>query len=219
LSTIRALKYTNTFGETLSVEAADDRARGGRFRMFETSVVGTDSTINGLLVPPTARGTLEGRALEEVLLLRDESANMAWAIERTVQGPSGDPRARADEPRAEELRRDKLEGTELQYLFASTVPAYWIPLMPTPVQRNSIFQGAFMLRKGTVTDRDEALGALIHATPYNLKDEEVQREGVRVRRVPAMARSGDGIRLRWVARRVTIGRGEGASNLKFDEAR
>jgi hypothetical protein len=34
--------------------------------------------------------TLEGPPFEEVLFLRDEMANMAWAVEPIVQGVSGD---------------------------------------------------------------------------------------------------------------------------------
>lgn len=218
-TTVRSLVYTTTFGESIKVFAADDRSRGGRFRLFEHNLLGKDQTVDGLLVPPTARGTLEGRPLEDVLLLRDESANMAWAVERTVQGPGGDPRARGDEPGPEEPHRDMLPGTELQYLFASTVPAHWIPLVPTPLPRNGGRRGAFVLRKGTMTDRDEAMSVLLRATPFDLKDEEVPRDGVRVRRIPAMARASDGTRLRWIARRVSIGRGEGTGNLRFDDAR
>jgi hypothetical protein len=46
----------------------------------------------------------------------------------------------------------------------------------------------------------------------------VPREGVRVRRVPALARRVDGGYVRWITRRVTVGRGEGASGLAFDTA-
>src|SRR4029077_5803591 len=90
-----------TFGERFRVTAANDTGRSGRFRMFQVNISGQDATLPGLLVPPSARGTLEGRALEEVLFLRDESANMAWALEKVVQGASGDPRSRGDEPRTD----------------------------------------------------------------------------------------------------------------------
>ena len=52
----------------------------------------------GVVLPPVAAGPLVGDAVEEVPFLRDEMANMAWAIERTVPGRSGDPRPRAAEP-------------------------------------------------------------------------------------------------------------------------
>ena len=69
-----------------------------------------------------------------------------------------------------------------------------------------------------MTDRDEAQGALFAPTPFFLQEEEVPREGVRVTRVPHVARTADGKRVRWVARRVSVGRGEGSSGLAFDSA-
>ena len=51
-----------------------------------------------------------------------------------------------------------------------------------------------------------------------IADEEVPREGVRVRRVPVLARTLDGSYRRWTSRRVGIGRGEGSSGLAFDAA-
>jgi hypothetical protein len=52
-----------------------------------------------------------------------------------------------------------------------------------------------------------------------IADEDVPREGAEVRRVPVLARRVDGSYVRWTARRVTVGRGEGSSGLAFDDAR
>jgi hypothetical protein len=132
---VAELAYTTTFGDRYTVPLADDRGRAGRFRMFGTSVAGTDAVLPGLLVPPSARGVVEGAALEEVLLLRDEMANMAWAIEKRVQTVSGDPRARDDEPRPVNGPEHFLGGADLQYLLQTLVPSHWIPLVPRPRPR------------------------------------------------------------------------------------
>lgn len=68
--------YKDTAILGITVKAADDNLRRGRFRMFQVSITDQDAT------------------------LRDESANVAWALERTVQTSSDDPRSRSDEPRA-----------------------------------------------------------------------------------------------------------------------
>jgi hypothetical protein len=215
LTTLTEVSYTNTFGERIQVPAADDRARTGRFRLFELSVAGSDTaTLRGLLLPPTARGTLQSRALEEVLFLRDESANMCWALERVVQPASGDPRNRTDEERPALRSNTQRPDADLRYLLATVVPDYWIPLVPVP----SGGAGGFFLRKGSTGANDAALGHLLAARPFDLKDEEVPREGVRVRRVAELARAVDGATLRWVARRVSVGRGEGSSGLAYDSA-
>jgi hypothetical protein len=196
------------------VPPADDHGRSGKLRLFEISEAGSDATLRGLCVPPTARTTLEGRPLEEVLFLRDEMANMAWAVEATVQSASGDPRSRRDEAHPAPAQIAPLPPAELQYRLATTVPRYWIPLVPIPTDGN----GGFILRKGTMTERDEARGRLLDPTPFNLHEEEVAREGVRVRRVASLARGEDGRYVRWIARRVSVGRGEGSSSLAFDGA-
>jgi hypothetical protein len=216
LTTLTEVSYTTTFGERIVVPAADDRTRTGRFRLFELSVAGSETdTLRGLLVPPTVRGTLQGRALEEVLFLRDESANMCWALERVVQPASGDPRDRTNEPRPSLASDAQREGTDLRYLLATAVPDYWIPLVPVPAPGN---RGGFFLRKGRMADADATLGQLLVRTPFDLKEEEVPREGVRVRRVAELARALDGTTVRWVARRVSVGRGEGTSGLAYDSA-
>jgi hypothetical protein len=51
-----------------------------------------------------------------------------------------------------------------------------------------------------------------------IKDAEVPREGVVVRRTPSLTRRADGTYVRWTTRRVTVDRGEGASRLAFDSA-
>ena len=53
-----------------------------------------------LFLPDSLDGVQEGAVLEETMLARDEMANLAWAIERTVQGVSGEPLDRTQEAHA-----------------------------------------------------------------------------------------------------------------------
>jgi hypothetical protein len=206
LTSIAELEYTTTFGDHIPVARASDP---GRFRLFEIE------GMPGLLVPPPAPMPVEGAPLEEVLFLRDEVANLAWAIERVVTGPSGDPRTRADEaapsppPAGSGL-------ADLAYRLETPVPAHWIPLVPVPLDS----AGAIELRKGAILGENGNVlprGVLLRgAAPVHLQDEEVPREGVQVRRVGALARRADGTYARWTTRRVAVGRGEGSSALEFD---
>lgn len=206
LTVIDRLAYTTTFGEEYEVDRADE---GGRFQLFEID------GLPGLLVPPAAPSVLDGPALEEVGYLRDEAANLAWAVERTVRGPSGVPRSRADEPPPPRPAPGAEPGAELDYLLETPVPGNWIPLVP--VRRAD---GSVELRKGALsTAPAEPHGVLLRpGQPLTLHDEEIPREGVTVRRVPVLARRADGGYARWIARRVGVGRGEGASRLAFDTA-
>jgi hypothetical protein len=210
---IAEVAYTNTFGERFAVPLADDSNRSGRFRLFALSVRGKDTDVPGLLIPPTALGSLEGQPLEDVMFLRDEMANMAWAVERFVQGRSGDARNRGDEERPVNQVENLEQGTEFQYLLETAVPRNWIPFVPIATGI-----GTFTLRKGTMHETDSSLGTLLRQTPYDIHDEEIPRAGIRIRRLAALARAEDGRYLRWITRRASVGRGEGSSGLAFDSA-
>jgi hypothetical protein len=214
-TTVDAVSYTTTFGEQIPVGAADDSGRTGRFRLFELNVAGTDSAVPGLFIPPSAALVQDGPAVEEVLFLRDEMANSAWAVERIVEGPSGDPRTRRDEGYPPPFSPDPDPRAELDYLLQSDVPAWWIPFLPTStgIRTLELRKGAMVVNNQPV----EALGVLLKpGTALAVRDEEIPREGVRVRRIPSLARLVDGTYARWTARHTTVGRGEGASGLVFD---
>ena len=61
------------------------------------------------------------------------------------------------------------------------------------------------------------MGTLLPEHPV-LQSAEVPWEGVRVRWVPKVARLSDGRWRSWTARRVTPGRGEAESGLRYDQA-
>lgn len=212
LTTVTELAYTDTFGDRYTVPPADDANRSGRFRLFTLKSAG--GTMRGCWIPPATRGTIEGRALEEVIFLRDETANVVWSVEAVVEDSVGDPHPRRDEEREPPPRLALHPEAELRYLLATSVPRNWIPFVPVAFGG----QGGFRLRKGTLTGDDESRGRLLEGRPYDVIDEEVPREGVQVRRVPAVVRRADGRIVRWIARRVGVGRGEGSSGLAFDAA-
>ena len=209
------VSYTTTFDEQITVDRGDDIARSGTFRLFEVSIAGTNDTLPGLFVPPSVSGVLAGPPVEEVLFLRDEMANSAWAVERSVEGPGGDVRNRRDEGYPPPFQPGADPNAELDYLLQTDVPAWWIPFLPY-----STGYGTIALAKG-VMRRDahlvEPIGVVLRpGEAMSLRDEEVPREGARLRRVPTVARRVDGSYTRWITRRMTPGRGEGASGLAFD---
>ena len=121
-----------------------------------------------------------------------------------VQSRTGDPRSRGDEERPVNRVEDMLDKTELQYLLQTQVPRHWIPMVPIATG-----VGTIALRKGTMAEEDLSLGVLLDPTPLTIQDEEIPREGVQVRRVPALARDATGLYLRWITRRARIGRARG----------
>jgi hypothetical protein len=221
---IVSLDVRDTFGRVLRIgpTSALEGSLGG-WRMFTLSGTGDD----GLLLPPVLAAKLRGRDLEEVLLLRDETANLAWAVERRIEGENGAPVERAQvsaeaDGAANGDARPEPSGT-LAYRLATSVPEHWLPLLP---QRTQLQDPSVGLRLGALertlpdgtTEPVRPLGQLLQPLTGDvvLHEEEVPREGARVTRAYQLARWVDGSTFLWLARRKAIGRGEGSSGLRYD---
>jgi hypothetical protein len=228
---VRSLVVRDTFGENVLVEPTESTAAAtAPWRMFRL----TDAALRPgsgpapalLLLAPVIAGALDGDPIEELLLLRDEMANLAWGVERVVEGADGRPRDRSVEyaSRLTAARPPELDSpAQLVYVLQTTVPDHWIPLVPVldPSHREAV-----VLQRGTLLTHDgearpiTAQGVLLEpdVSPWYFHEEEVPREGLRVRRVPSIARWLDGTPYAWLSRRVGVGRGEGSSGLQFDIA-
>ena len=218
---VESVYYLTTFGERFRVRPTEQTGvvPDGDWRMFAlTSADG--ETVDGLLIPPGAIAVQDGPPIEEVLFLRDEMANLAWAVERSVQGPSGSARQRDREADGVNPPSPKtVPHAELDYTLQTLVPARWIPYLPRTDGYRSI-----ELVQGRMPDADGAgvapLGVLlVDGGVRVIADAEIPREGIAVRRLPSVTRQADGSYVRWLTRRISVGRGEGASQLYFDAAR
>ena len=214
---VLSVEVTTTFGERVRLSDLSGQRRGGGFRVFEvTSSDGRE--LDGLVLPPSATGMQLGAAVEEVAFVRDEAANMAWAVEKVVPGRSGDGRQRQSEPQPTRPEPpDDRDPDDLVYEFVAPVPRHWIPLVPVRTGPARIG-----LRKGAMLDDGEpvpAASVLLEPTPLTFPPEEIPREGVTVRAVPALSRRRDGRYARWTAHRVRVGRGEASSGFASDAAR
>jgi hypothetical protein len=158
-----------------------------------------------------------------VVFFRDEMANMAWAVERVVQGPDGRAMNRHDEyvQRISEPPAGNAPAGTLKYELSTSVPDHWIPLVPVQVNgsRAVRLRRAAMLDSQGVPQFGRAKGRVLNPRPgqrLDLYEEEVPREGIRVIRTYQYTRWLDGTTHLWIGRRKDIGRGEGSSELRFD---
>ena len=212
INRVERVVLTDDFGDEVEVAELADPA----FTMFRMSAREGGSS-PGVVLPPVAADILVGEPLEEVLFLRDEMANMAWAIELTVQGASGDPRPRGSEPLPPpDPWPEGLTEEERVYRLQTPVPAHWIPLVPVALR-----PGQISLRKGALLRGDAPVlpvGVTLEPTPLTFPGEEIPREGVALGAVPALARRANGRYVTWVAYRMRTGRGEASSRLAWDAA-
>ncbi len=223
LSALDEVIVTNTFGERFLMPATDPA--NTPWSMYRHSVAGgaPDPAVLSLLpVVPTAH---EGEPLEEVLFLRDEMANLGWALVKAQQGADG-RRERVTGAHSRSELRAAADPKALRYQLASDLPIAWVPLVPVQIDPKT---GQTRLRRGRMErvdvageplppERPRALLLEPGRVPFDLEEEELPRSGLRVTRVPVVARWRDGATLRWIGRRKRSGKGEGSSNLRFDQA-
>ena len=191
LARVRSLVVSDTFGQRVRVAPATTvEGPAGDWRMFALS-----PAADGLFVAPALVSALRGRDLEEVLLLRDEAANLAWAVERTVEGEHGRPvdRAQAAYAARPDDRAPPANGETFGYRLMTDVPEHWLPLVP---QRAEPDDPATTLALGSLGT--EALGRILHPLGLVLREEEVPRDGARVTRGYRMARWVDGSTFLWL---------------------
>ncbi len=228
----RSLVVTDTFGvRTLIKPNSESGAPHSLWRMYQNSFLRgsgiTSPASNQFFLPPTIVKNIEGKPLEEVLFLRDEMANLAWGVERVTESPMEQPlnSYEAEQQRGAETNTTIPPASEVPvYRLATTVPNYWVPLMPMQIDATT---QAIRLVRGAVLKPDgsqqivTAKGRILNPDPQQrlaIFEEEVPREGVRVTRNYQMTRWLDGSTHLWVGRRKEIGRGEGSSGLRFDTA-
>ena len=211
---VQGVLVTDVFGDQTIVRAAD---RGSdedwqRWSMYRTT--GDDVAGPGLLLAPALTATVTAPLMEEVQFLRDEMANMVWAVERRVMSRLGEPldpstAAPPDIPAP-------ASTAPTLYKLGTDVPLNWRPFVPTHLPGSN---RAIRLQRARLPDQPLETAGVILRVPgtYFLAEEEVPRAGRVVSRAFKRARWIDGSTFLWIGRRSTTGRGEGSSGLVFDQ--
>jgi hypothetical protein len=245
IAQVEGLMVTNVFGESTWVEAAGSGADEDwqRWNMYSMNIRGSDDVPAdlSLAVLPVARKVLEGKPLEEVYLLRDEIANMVWAVEAQVPLASG--KSKPGKEAGYELRaklQQLLDRTnpppaafipkaDIRYQVVNIVPEEWIPVVPVHLEgsnREVQLQRAAMPRLLRNDDRKplkiEPRTSLMregleNREPYFIHEEEISRAGVKVHKSFQRTRWYDGRVYTWLGIQKQVGKGSGSSGLAFDQ--
>jgi len=218
---ITALTVTDTFGTTTTVPAvAAIDHDSGPWRLWDlTSSGGQADAASGMRVfLPSAPPPLEGPPVEEVLITRDEMANLAWLIELTTRDADGASIDRYQRwlklrPPADPTFNPATAADAASYRLGTTVPDFWYPLV-------TVADGADqpLLALATLSSQaDEGVrGRLVaHTDATRLSDEEASRQGTRLTRRDRLTLTPAGLVL-WRARTKGPGQGESSSGLRFD---
>jgi len=239
LCRIDTLLVHDVFGDLTLVRRADMKRKPSDpevpWSMFSTEVQGGGRTDYFVLAPSAVGVALEGEPMEEVRFMRDEMANMAWAIESVTESGIGTRwpgHERADqlgsEPRESVPAAD--DAPPLQYFLQTRVPEHWIPLIPRQIDAA---RRAIALERGAALRAPQGgqpavpirpLGRVLNPSGaeynprYVIAEEEIPRAGREVRRRIERCRWMDGSTHIWVARSSRPGGGEGRSGLRFDLA-
>jgi hypothetical protein len=222
------LVVRDVFGVNTLVQpaGAGERNRWQRFSMFGLA---TDDTSGGrldvLFVPPTVPSDLAGPHLEEVVFLRDEMANMAWGVEKSLANGLAEPISGFDAYVAErEARPEDAPDEEpaLRFRLMSTVAENWFPFLPRrdegAARRDALELTPILRQVGAALEAALPSGRVLGAVarPYRVHDEAVPRQARVVARGFQRARSADGRSFLWIGRRKRPAVAQGASGLQFD---
>jgi hypothetical protein len=214
----------DVFGDVTLVRAADRGADEDwrRWAMYglETRTL-NDRAAPRIFLPPTTPKLLESPPLERVVFLRDEMANLCWAVERTLHsaagvGIDGEQYALTLVP-APIADLAPAAGATARYRLGTSAPPNWRPFTPVhiPGSQRSVRLQRARLPRGP---KDPLSKVISEPQPtYFINEEEVPRAGRIVVRTFQRTRWIDGRTVLWLGRRSLTGRGEGSSGLEFDK--
>ncbi|MGB7537143.1 MAG: hypothetical protein WBM17_01270 [Anaerolineales bacterium] len=236
---VKGIAVSSVFGERFWVEPVREQPGTSweKWSLFTlgTSVSERQTPPSRLVLLPTSTKVQESPAIEEISLIRDEVANMVWAIEQRILLSSGTTKPGSDSAREyhnylQHLIRIPVAPPEflapIRYQVMNTVPENWIPFIPSHVDgdvREIQLQRAALPRfldgnpdpPEKIRPRTTLVSTnLPHA--YLLHEEEVPRAGSVVRQAYQRTRWIGGKVFTWFGAQKQTGRGEGSSGLKFD---
>jgi|688.fasta_scaffold08145_6 hypothetical protein len=240
LANVEGLTVKNNFGETLWIKATEEEGKASNvWSMFKMKGATQDNT---LFLAPAAIKVHESYPLEEIVMIRDEVANMVWGIEQTVLLSTGMGDKGAETGlRVRQFQQNLVNGNKMPeyvpfavpiyYQAMTEVPEHWIPFVPVHIDgdnREVQLQRASMIRilegdtlapakiKPNTSILREGLDTTVPSVFY-IHEEEVPRMGVRVTQSFQRTRWMNGEVFTWLGMRKLTGRGEGSSGLAFDQ--
>lgn len=182
-----------------------------------------------MLLPQTISKAQQGKPLEEINFIRDEMANMVWGIESVIPSPLGHGIPGREQNKTAPAPDN---GDKYFYVERTTTPLNWIPFLPLKNNGNRLIlrrgkllaeNGAIirpntsLLRKGLDKNSNIGKDANGKSIVYDVEDNEVPREGIKVTKAYQRTRWTNGEVIVWLGMQKESGKREGRSNLNYDQ--
>lgn len=225
------MRVVDSFGIYTDVPAALRRWGGDGWSTFTHSDSGASVSLDGsyLYLPNTVPALTQGEPLEDVYIVRDESANAVFAVEKYYTDDAGLRVNRGDVENAavmdpmgldSDAQADPEQAKLPVYRLMRPVPKHWIPYIPRRAPATGS-DGTQMYLRRARTDETFSRDKLQYRTQivgesWRLVEEEVPRTGLRVQRLRKMARDCTGKDYFWVGRRKDISATEHSAGADFD---
>jgi hypothetical protein len=217
---VTSLRVTDTFGQVSEVPAAAVvDGPGGAWRMWDLAAPPKGDDTPGLrLLWPVGPPALDGPVIEEVVLARDELANLAWMVEQRTASTDGlpvDRFQRWQQQRPEEVNpADRPHATT--YRLGTAVPDFWYPLLATGDRATQVLRRASLPPEASGVSDAGVQGVLVpHVAGTALALSTVSRQGRRIIRRTRLVLGPAGVQT-WRARVAGPGTGDASSGLRFD---
>jgi hypothetical protein len=211
----------DSFGVVTNLGPADQTTKSWRVFALD-GAEGTNAKALGgqfLFAPNIALDVLYNDELEDVRFIRDEDANLVWAVEFRYRTAAGETIINGDGQRSGPDSQGAGDGLP-RFRLKSDLPAHWIPYVPRKNAPNSALSGEMHLRRArsneAATPANPQYRSKIVAESVRLNEEEIPRSGLRVRRIARYARGSDGTQHFWVGRLKESGQRTTLPGLKFD---
>ena len=165
-------------------------------------------------LPPVVGALQESEPLERVYFMRDEMANLMWAIEDIIPTQAGGGKKVLQSTPLEQPPNPDPETW--RYTLGTTVPEHWIPFIAVH-KTNS--QQEINLQRARIPNATPPGSRLLSENQpvFFIESYAVPRAGLVIERTVQRVRWTDGRTFLWIGRRKMTGRGEGSSGLVFDK--
>ncbi len=206
LAQIQTITVLDSFGDRHVVKSV--AANDGAKRVWRFFELNNDDDDPLLFVPAVALGRLEGRAIETVVLIRDETENLGWGVEKTYEGVLERRIERQQQwAQVRAASEPPPPTTDMwNYRLLNPIPPYWIPFIPVRMADSAQIR----LRRGRMSEWEslppDSIG--IHGTtllpnpaaPLALYEEEIPASGIEVTSSYQFARQVSGQSVVWLGK-------------------